>query len=155
MNCSPPGSSVHGVFQARLLEWVAISSSRGSSRPRDQNCVSCISCIGKYLPLAPLGKSSSWDYWTIFKVSNFVSVLTLLISRLGSHAHGQNVNNVTFQRRKFYILNLYWHIVDLQYCISFRHTVKWFSYTYTYIYFFTDSFSIQVITEYGVELSLL
>ena len=31
MNCSPPGSSVHGIFQARILEWVAISSSRGSS----------------------------------------------------------------------------------------------------------------------------
>ena len=36
------GSSVHGVFQARILEWVAISLSRGSSRPRDQTCVSCI-----------------------------------------------------------------------------------------------------------------
>ena len=36
MDCSPPGSSVHGVFQARIPEWVAISSSRGSSQPRDQ-----------------------------------------------------------------------------------------------------------------------
>ena len=35
MDCSPPGSSVHGIFQARILEWVAISSSRGSSWPRD------------------------------------------------------------------------------------------------------------------------
>ena len=34
-DCSPPGSSVHGTFQARVLEWVAISFSRGSSRPRD------------------------------------------------------------------------------------------------------------------------
>ena len=33
MDCSPPGSSVHGILQARLLEWVAISSSRGSSQP--------------------------------------------------------------------------------------------------------------------------
>ena len=32
MDCSPPGSSVHGILQARILEWVAISSSRGSSR---------------------------------------------------------------------------------------------------------------------------
>ena len=32
MDCSPPGSSVHGIFQARILEWVAISFSRGSSR---------------------------------------------------------------------------------------------------------------------------
>ena len=35
MNYSPPGSSVHGIFQARILEWVAISFSRGSSQPRD------------------------------------------------------------------------------------------------------------------------
>ena len=35
MDCSPPGSSVHGISQARILEWVAISSSRGSSQPRD------------------------------------------------------------------------------------------------------------------------
>ena len=35
MDCSPEGSSVHGVLQARILEWVAISFSRGSSRPRD------------------------------------------------------------------------------------------------------------------------
>ena len=40
MNCSPPGSSVHGIFQARILEWVAISSSRESSWPRDQTQVS-------------------------------------------------------------------------------------------------------------------
>ena len=42
MTCSPPGSSVHGISQARILEWVAISFSRGSSCPRDQIQVSCI-----------------------------------------------------------------------------------------------------------------
>ena len=42
MDCSPPGSSVHGIFQARILEWVAISFSRGSSQPRDQTRVSRI-----------------------------------------------------------------------------------------------------------------
>ena len=36
---SPPGFSIHGIFQARILEWVAISYSRGSSWPRDQNCL--------------------------------------------------------------------------------------------------------------------
>ena len=35
MDCSPPGPSIHGTFQARILEWVAISYSRGSSPPRD------------------------------------------------------------------------------------------------------------------------
>ena len=42
MDCSPPGCSVHGIFQARILEWVAISFSRGSSWPRDWTQVSCI-----------------------------------------------------------------------------------------------------------------
>ena len=42
VDCSPPGSSLHGIFQARVLEWGAISFSRGSSRPRDQTQVSCI-----------------------------------------------------------------------------------------------------------------
>ena len=45
-DCSPSGSSVHGISQTRILEWIAISSSRGSSRPRDQTRTSCISCIG-------------------------------------------------------------------------------------------------------------
>ena len=42
VDCSPPGSSAHGILQARILEWVAISFSRGSSWPRDQTQVSCI-----------------------------------------------------------------------------------------------------------------
>ena len=42
MDCSLPGSSVHGIFQARILDWVAISFSRGSSSPRHQTEVSCI-----------------------------------------------------------------------------------------------------------------
>ena len=42
MDCSPPGSSVQGILQARILNWVAISFSRGSSRPRDQTWVSRI-----------------------------------------------------------------------------------------------------------------
>ena len=40
-DCSPPGSSVYGVSQARILEWVAISFSRESSQPKDQTWVSC------------------------------------------------------------------------------------------------------------------
>ena len=47
MDQSPPGSSVHGILQARILEWAAISSSRGSSRPRARTRGSCVSCIGR------------------------------------------------------------------------------------------------------------
>ena len=42
IDCRPPGSSVHGVFQERILEWLAISFSRGSSQLRDWTCISCI-----------------------------------------------------------------------------------------------------------------
>jgi len=49
MDCSPPGSSFHGILQARILEWVAIPFSRGSSQPKDLTQVSCIS--GRYFHL--------------------------------------------------------------------------------------------------------
>ena len=47
MLCSPPGSSVHEIFQARALKWVASSSSSGSLWPRDGTHTSCGSCIGR------------------------------------------------------------------------------------------------------------
>ena len=49
MDCSPPRSSVHGILQARILEWVAMPSSRGCSRPRDRTCVSSVSCIDRWV----------------------------------------------------------------------------------------------------------
>ena len=49
MDCSPPGSSVHGILQGRLLEWVAMPSARGSSWPRDRTHISLYlkTCIGR------------------------------------------------------------------------------------------------------------
>ena len=44
-DCSPPGSFIHGISQARILEWIAISFSRTPSPPRDRNCISCIGRI--------------------------------------------------------------------------------------------------------------
>ena len=46
---SPPGSSIHEILQARILEWVAISFSRESSRPRDRTLISYVSCIGRQI----------------------------------------------------------------------------------------------------------
>ena len=51
MDCSPPGSSVQGILQAAMLEWVAMPSSRGSSQPRDQTCVSCTA--GRFFTTEP------------------------------------------------------------------------------------------------------
>ena len=56
MDCSPPGSSAHGIFQRRRLEWVAISCCRGSSRPRDPTCISCVSLASGFFTTAPPGK---------------------------------------------------------------------------------------------------
>ena len=50
MDCSLPGSSVRGILKARMLEWVAVSSSRGSSPPRDQTLGLLVSYIGKRVP---------------------------------------------------------------------------------------------------------
>ena len=49
MDCSPPGSSVHGILQARILDWAAVPSSRGSSWPRDWICISHIFCICRWV----------------------------------------------------------------------------------------------------------
>ena len=48
-DCGPLGSSVHGVSEARVLEGVTVSYSRGSSEPRDRTQVSCVSCIGRQI----------------------------------------------------------------------------------------------------------
>ena len=54
MDCNPSGASVRGILQARILEWVAISFSRGSSQPRDQTWVSYIA--GRLFTVRPPGK---------------------------------------------------------------------------------------------------
>ena len=58
IGCSPPGFSVHGILQARILEWVVIPFSRGSSPPRDQTWICWVSSIDRwmFLPLSPPGK---------------------------------------------------------------------------------------------------
>ena len=54
MDCSPPGSSVHGILQARAPEWAAMPSSRGSSWPRKWTQISCNSCIaGRFFATQP------------------------------------------------------------------------------------------------------
>ena len=59
MDCSPPGSSVHGIFQARIRKWVAISLSRASSWPRDQIPISCV--VGRFFTTEPPVKHTAID----------------------------------------------------------------------------------------------
>ena len=58
MDCSPPGSSVYGIFQARILQWVVISYSRGSSWPRDWTCFYFISRQILY-------HYATWEFFTL------------------------------------------------------------------------------------------
>ena len=75
MDCSLPGSSVHGILQARILEWVATPSSRESPWPRDETHVSYVSCIaGRLFTTEPPGKPNkeysymlSQDRWISWK----------------------------------------------------------------------------------------
>ena len=76
MDCSLPGFSVHGIFQARVLEWVAISFSKESSWPRDRTQVSCIAdrCFTLWATNSPLYIYIS----SFFFFSSFISLFILL-----------------------------------------------------------------------------
>ena len=65
MDCSPPSSAVPGILQATILEWIAMSSSRGSSQSRDRCHLSCISCTG----------GRFFYYWAIKSATAFSSEL--------------------------------------------------------------------------------
>ena len=74
MDCSPPGSSVHGILPARMLEWVAISFSSGCSQPRDRTHISCMDRQDLGSPLFNIYICLSWLshlqlIWTIYMVS--------------------------------------------------------------------------------------
>ena len=78
MDCSPPGSSGHGIFQARVLERVVVPFSRGSSWPRDQTSVSCIA--RGFLTAEPLGKTNLTRSWRQ-KLCKWSCIITILIIR--------------------------------------------------------------------------
>ena len=64
MDCNPPGSSVHGILQARVLEWVTIPFSRGSPQPRDWTQVSCIE--GRFFTIWATREAFAWCSVDVF-----------------------------------------------------------------------------------------
>ena len=91
MYCNPPGSSLRGIFQARVLEWVAIFFSRGSSWPRVQTCISCLA--GGLFTTEPPGKPTSFCvpapymllsplvlFWGVFSLSALLRVLPVAVA---------------------------------------------------------------------------
>ena len=92
MNWAPPGSSVHGIFWARLLEWLAVFFSRGSFQPRDQPCVSMSPVLqAAALPLSHQGSPSYFTYvhmeYLSFSPLLFVSLLFTAICKASSDSH--------------------------------------------------------------------
>ena len=86
MDCSPPGSSVHGILLARILEWAATSSSRGSSQPRNQTCVSY---TGRQIPYhyhsLPPGKPGAGKLNHAYDgTSHTCQVMTIVLDEISS-----------------------------------------------------------------------
>ena len=65
MDCNPPATSVHGIPQARILEWVAVPSSRGSSPPGDRTCISCGPWITGGFFIAEWEENPKWGVLTL------------------------------------------------------------------------------------------
>ena len=76
LDCSPPISSVCGIFQARVLEWIAISSSKGSSQSRDQTCVSCI--IGGFLTCRAFRKAQNKIIVWLLRITISVGAVNMI-----------------------------------------------------------------------------
>ena len=81
MDPCPPGSSVHGILQARILEWVAVPFSRGSSWPRNPICVSYVSCTGRWVLYHWHYLLTQFDGYTSIFVLNKLMALILLGKR--------------------------------------------------------------------------
>ena len=83
MDCSLPGSFVHGISQARTLEWVAISFSRGSSWPRYRTHISCVSCIaGRF-----------FTTWVTGELISYICQLFELVCSCNTVTHTNTDNN--------------------------------------------------------------
>ena len=106
MDCSLPGSSVHGISQARILQWIAISYCRGSSWSMAWNCISSVSCIGWWI-LLPLHHT---NHKTIVHPKWNQAMCTLNF---------------------FSFIFISWRLITSQYCSGFCHTLKWISHGLT------------------------
>ena len=101
IDCSPPSSSVHGSLQAKILEWVAISSCRGSSRPRDWTCVSYTA--GGFLTTEPHGKPWFCPQITFLSQASFTQISNRKISMVawGAFLH-LSIKGVSKKQMKFW-----------------------------------------------------
>ena len=95
MDCSPPGSSVHTSFQTRILEWVAICYSGGSSQPRNQTHVFCVSCIGRQIPYY----CATW--YISNESSGILAIFKVMIQKFGGEM-GEKGCRMEFYRPEYW-----------------------------------------------------
>ena len=152
MDCSPPGSSVHGILQARILEWAVISFSRGSSWPWDSTQVSCIpdECftihLGSTHCLLPRLEFSSLSIltdftWLCISTNNFSPILTYANMQIFENVFTWHILIYLFIY-KYIIIYITYHSCEDNICIY---------HVSLYIYFFLDSLksisSLKVTAE--------
>ena len=121
MDYSQPDSSVRGILQARILEWVAISFSKGSSWPRDWTCVSCIT--GGFFTAEPLGKP---------KISMDFPILTSNSSAFYTSYVGKVLKSVLVVIKSWVVLNLSLEC-DRVLRIFAKLIIKWFTHMDYYL----------------------
>ena len=110
MGCSPSCSSVHGILQARILGWVAVPSSMGSSWPRDRTWVFYVSCIGRWVlhHWHHLGRKLWWWIWPILKHAQKTLVFPLCFSLCASLSLSISLSHTQFVQ----IVKPNWYILS-------------------------------------------
>ena len=116
MNCSLPGSSVHGIFQARIQKWVAISFSKRSSWPRNQTHICCIA--SRFYTAEPWGKSFHRDIHEFNKLWLLSPISWSFLSRNTLRSETQ----ILVFQRAFGLASILWHY---QYGPTLTWTVTW------------------------------
>ena len=115
MNCSPPGSSVHGISQARILEWVAISFSRELTRLRDGTCTSCFQLSTSPTRMVHFSRLMSL-HWKISHLKSILYIkalwLTLGVVHLGFGQTRWHVSSIVISYKLFSLteINLLLHM---------------------------------------------
>ena len=112
LSVTPPVSSDHAISQARILEWVVISSSRGSSWPRDQTRISRISCVGRWILY----------HYTTWEAQHHIDSLKSAQWECLSYRSQQMLHNIRalIFPLENWLLNFYQHTTDIK--IPVRNT---------------------------------
>ena len=125
MDCSPPESSVHGISQAWLLEWVAISFSRGSSWPSYRTCVSCLT-----------GFTTESSGKPMIVIVYFVNIPCTFENKEYSAVVGWRVLQVSIRSRFLRVLLRFLFLLILHLLVLLlRKSIKTFNSNYWYFYF--------------------